>query len=54
MLWQRLKDGRLHASTILSPQSAARLRAETRVLFWLIIAMNTVVVITFILAYQYF
>jgi len=31
-----------------------RLRAETRVLFWLIIAMNTVVIITFILAYQYF
>ena len=31
-----------------------RLRTETRVLFWLIIAMNTVVIITFILAYQYF
>src|SRR6516165_1953801 len=31
-----------------------RLRAETRVLFWLIIAMNTVVIIAFILAYQYF
>ena len=31
-----------------------RLRAETRILFWLIIAMNTVVIITFILAYQYF
>jgi hypothetical protein len=32
----------------------ARLRAETRVLFWLIIAMNTAVIIIFILAYQYF
>ena len=31
-----------------------RLRTETRVLFWLIIAMNTVVIITFVLAYQYF
>jgi hypothetical protein len=31
-----------------------RLRAETRVLFWLIIAMNTVVIIIFILAYRYF
>jgi Flp pilus assembly protein TadB len=31
-----------------------RQRAETRVLFWLIIAMNTVVIITFILANQYF
>jgi len=31
-----------------------RLRAETRVLFWLIIAMNTAVIIIFILAYQYF
>ena len=31
-----------------------RQRTETRVLFWLIIAMNTVVIITFILAYQYF
>jgi Flp pilus assembly protein TadB len=31
-----------------------RQRAETKVLFWLIIAMNTVVIITFILAYQYF
>jgi hypothetical protein len=31
-----------------------RLRTETRVLFWLIIAMNTAVIITFILAYQYF
>ena len=32
----------------------ARLRAETRVLFWLIIAMNTAVIIIFILAYRYF
>jgi hypothetical protein len=31
-----------------------RLRAETRVLFWLVIAMNTAVIIIFILAYQYF
>jgi Flp pilus assembly protein TadB len=31
-----------------------RQRTETRVLFWLIIAMNTVVIIIFILAYQYF
>ena len=31
-----------------------RLRAETRVLFWLIIAMNTAAIIIFILAYQYF
>lgn len=31
-----------------------RLRAETRVLFWLIIAMNTAVIIIFILAYRYF
>ena len=31
-----------------------RLRAETRVLFWLIIAMNTAVIIIFILVYQYF
>src|SRR5215469_3789754 len=31
-----------------------RLRAETGVLFWLIIAMNTVVIIIFILAYQSF
>src|SRR3974377_1459800 len=31
-----------------------RLRAETRVLFWLIIAMNTAVIIIFILAYQNF
>ena len=31
-----------------------RLRAETRVLFWLIIAMNTAVIIIFILAYQSF
>jgi len=31
-----------------------RLRAETSVLFWLIIAMNTAVIIIFILAYQYF
>jgi len=31
-----------------------RLHGETRVLFWLIIAMNMVVIITFILAYQYF
>src|SRR5262245_45887646 len=31
-----------------------RLRAETRVLFWLIIAMNTVVIIIFILAYRSF
>ena len=31
-----------------------RLRAETRVLFWLIIAMNAAVIIIFILAYQYF
>ena len=31
-----------------------RLRAETRVLFWLIIAMNMAVIIIFILAYQYF
>ena len=31
-----------------------RLRAETRILFWLIIAMNTAVIIIFILAYQNF
>jgi hypothetical protein len=31
-----------------------RLRAETRVLFWLIIAMNMVVIFIFILAYRYF
>jgi hypothetical protein len=31
-----------------------RLRTETRVLFWLIIAMNTAVIIIFILAYQSF
>ena len=31
-----------------------RLRSETRVLFWLIIAMNTVVINIFILAYRYF
>jgi type VI protein secretion system component VasK len=31
-----------------------RLLAETRVLFWLIIAMNTAVIIIFILAYQSF
>ena len=31
-----------------------RLRAETSVLFWLIIAMNTAVIIIFILAYQNF
>ena len=31
-----------------------RLRAETRVLFWLIIAMNTAVIIIFILAYRIF
>jgi len=31
-----------------------RLRSETRVLFWLIIAMNTVVIIIFILAYHSF
>jgi hypothetical protein len=31
-----------------------RLRAETRVLFWLIIAMNTAVIIIFILAYRFF
>jgi hypothetical protein len=31
-----------------------RLRIETRVLFWLIIAMNTAVIIIFILAYRYF
>ena len=31
-----------------------RLRAETGVLFWLIIAMNTAVIIIFILAYRYF
>ena len=31
-----------------------RLRAETSVLFWLIIAMNTAVIIIFILAYQSF
>ena len=31
-----------------------RLRAETRILFWLIIAMNTAVIIIFILAYRYF
>src|SRR5262249_28461026 len=31
----------------------ARLRAETRVLFWLIIAINTAVIIIFILAYRY-
>jgi hypothetical protein len=31
-----------------------RLRAETGVLFWLIIAMNTAVIIIFILAYKFF
>ena len=31
-----------------------RLRAETGVLFWLIIAMNTAVIIIFILAYRSF
>ena len=31
-----------------------RLRAETGVLFWLIITMNTVVIIIFILAYRIF
>ena len=31
-----------------------RLRAETMILFWLIIAMNTAVIIIFILAYQSF
>jgi uncharacterized membrane protein YbhN (UPF0104 family) len=31
-----------------------RLRAETRVLFWLIIAMNTVVIIIFLVAYRSF
>ena len=31
-----------------------RLRAETKVLFWLIVAMNTAVVNIFILAYRYF
>jgi len=31
-----------------------RLRAEARVLFWLIIAMNTAVIVIFVLAYQYF
>ena len=31
-----------------------QLRAETRVLFWLIIAMNAAVTIIFILAYRYF
>jgi|SRR5262249_6250999 len=31
-----------------------RLRAKTGVLFWLIIAMNTVVIIIFILAYRIF
>jgi hypothetical protein len=31
-----------------------RLRAEARVLFWLIIAMNTAVIIIFIIAYRYF
>ena len=31
-----------------------RLRAETGVLFWLIIAMNTAVIIIFILAYRTF
>jgi uncharacterized membrane protein YbhN (UPF0104 family) len=31
-----------------------RLRAETKVLFWLIIAMNTVVIIIFLVAYRYF
>jgi len=31
-----------------------RLRAEARVLFWLIIAMNTVVILIFILAYRFF
>ena len=31
-----------------------RLRAETSVLFWLIIAMNTAVIFIFIVAYQYF
>ena len=32
----------------------ARLRAETNVLFWLIIAMNTAVIIIFIVAYNFF
>jgi hypothetical protein len=32
----------------------ARLRSETRVLFWLIIAMNTTVIIIFIAAYSFF
>jgi hypothetical protein len=32
----------------------ARLRAETRVLFWLIIAMNTAVISIFIIAYRFF
>jgi hypothetical protein len=32
----------------------ARLRAETNVLFWLIIAMNTTVIIIFVVAYQSF
>jgi hypothetical protein len=31
-----------------------RLRTEARVLFWLIIAMNTAVIIIFIVAYRYF
>ena len=31
-----------------------RLRAKTGVLFWLIIAMNTAVIIIFILAYRFF
>jgi hypothetical protein len=31
-----------------------RLRAESRVLFWLAIAMNMAVIIIFFLAYQYF
>src|SRR6516164_1919128 len=31
-----------------------RLRAETGVLFWLIIAMNTAVIVIFILAYRIF
>jgi cell division protein FtsX len=32
----------------------ARLRSETRVLFWLIVAMNTAVIIIFIAAYRFF
>ena len=37
-----------------SADEIERLRAETGVLFWLIIAMNTAVIIIFILAYRTF